>query len=183
MTSGEVAAGDDPYVTEVPLDTGIRDQKLVVTGWFASHADTGTPGPHVHLSTNDRRNPVLKTSQIPDLVEALRVVGGHIDRMWDDKGDTWFTGDEPDDNDPAVIRQRRIDHLVFLDNLQTNFSEIAEILLRSEDMHEATAAIAPLLGVDEVEALGRLNSINLFAMTRIPSEARRKELKNLREHP
>lgn len=117
------------------------------------------------------------------LIEALQVVGGHIDRMWDDKGDTWFTGDEPDDNDPAVIRQRRIDHLVFLDNLQANFPQIAEILLHSEDMHEATAAIAPLLGMDEVEALGRLNSINLFAMTRIPTAARAKELKDLREQP
>lgn len=183
MSSEEVATGDDPYVTEVPLATGIRDQKLVVTGWFASHADTGTPGPHVHISTNDRRNPVLKTSQIPELVEALQVVGGDIDRMWDDKGDTWFTGDEPDDNDPAVIRQGEIDQLVFLDNLRANFPQIAEILLQSEDMHDATAAIAPLLGMDEVEALGRLNSINLFAMTRIPTEARSKRFKDLREQP
>lgn len=119
------------------------------------------------------------TSQIPEPIEALQVVGGHIDRMWDDKGDTWFTGDEPDDNDPAVVRQSRIDHLVFLDNLQANFSQVVEILLQSEDMHEATAAIAPLLGMDE--ALGRLNSINLFAMTRVPTEARRKELKGLRD--
>jgi hypothetical protein len=111
------------------------------------------------------------------------VVGGHIDRMWDDKGDTWFTGDEPDDNDPAVVRQSRIDHLVFLNNLQANFSQVVEILLQSEDMHEATTAVAPLLGMDEVEALGRLNSINLFAMTRVPTEARRKELKGLRGQP
>jgi hypothetical protein len=183
MSSEEIAPGDDPYVTEMAMDTGIRDQRLVVSGWFASHADTGTPGPHVHISTNDRRNPVLRTSQIPDLVEALHVVGGHIDRMWDDKGDTWFSGDEPDDNDPAVIRQRRIDQLVFLDNLRANFSQIAGILLQSEDMHEATAAIAPLLGMDEADALGRLNGINLFAMTRVPTEARSTELKDLREQP
>ena len=125
------------------VDTGIRDQRLVVSGWRASHADTGTPGPHVHLSTNDSQNPVLKTSQIPELVDALHKVGGRIDRMWEQDGATWFTGDEPDDNDPAVIRQRRIDHLVLLDNLRAHFPEIAEILLQSQDMHDASAAIAP----------------------------------------
>jgi hypothetical protein len=163
--------------------TGIRDQRLVVSGWGASHADTGTPGPHVHLSTNDRQNPVLKTSQIPELVDALHMVGGRIDRMWEQDGATWFTGDEPDDNDPAVIRQRRIDHLVLLDNLRAHFSEIAEILLRSDDLHDASTAIAPLLGIDEMEVTYRLNSINLFAMTRTPSEARTKKLADLRQQP
>ena len=183
MGSEVFTPDDEPHETEVALDTGLRDQRLVVSGWFASHADSGTPGPHVHLSTNDKRNPVLKTSQIPELVEALQVVGGHIDRMWEEKGETWFTGDEPDPNDPTVIRQRQIEQLVFLDNLRANFSQIAEILLQSEDMHGASAAIAPLLGMDEVEILGRLNSINLFAMTRVPTEAGREKLKDLREQP
>lgn len=184
--TGRGSAGpsdEDPEDTQASLDTGIRDQTLVVSGWFASHADSGTPGPHVHLRTNDRRNPVLKTSQIPDLVDALHTVGGRIDRMWDEEGATWFTGGEPDDNDPAVIRQRKIDELVLLDNLRTHFSEIAEILLRSEDMHDASTAIAPLLGIDEVEVTYRLNSINLFAMTRVPNEAGRKKLADLRRQP
>jgi hypothetical protein len=137
----------------------------------------------VHLSTNDRQNPVLRTSQIPELVDALHTVGGRIDRMWKQDGETWFTGGEPDDNDPAVIRQRRINHLVLLDNLRTHFAEIAEILLRSQDMHDASTAIAPLLGIDETEVTHRLNSINLFAMTRTPSEARTKELADLRHRP
>ena len=183
MTRDGSTPDDDANDTQTALDTGIRDQRLVVSGWFASHADGGTPGPHVHLSTNDRRNPVLKTSQIPDLVEALQVAGGHIDRMWEEQGETWFTGDWTDHNDPAVIRQRRIDELVFLDNPRANLKQIAEILLESEDMHDATAAIAPLLGMDEVEALGRLNGINLFAMTRVPTEARSRKLKDLRQQP
>lgn len=82
-----------------------------------------------------------------------------------------------------MIRQRRIDHLVLLQNLRTHFSEIAEILLRSQDMHDASTAIAPLLGIDEMEVTHRLNSINLFAMTRTPSEAIAKELAALRQEP
>jgi hypothetical protein len=168
---------------QAALDTGIRDQRLVVSGWFASHADSGTPGPHVHLSTNDRQNPVLKTSQIPELVAALNLVGGRIDRMWETEGAENPYGDAPDDNDPAVIRQRRIDHLVLLDNLRAHFPEISEILLRSDDLHDASTAIAPLLGIDETEVEYRLNSINLFAMTRTPSEARTKKLADLRQQP
>jgi hypothetical protein len=49
--------GEDEGAQAV-VDTGIRDQRLVVSGWAASHADTGTPGPHVHLSTNDWQTPV-----------------------------------------------------------------------------------------------------------------------------
>jgi hypothetical protein len=100
---------------QVAMDTGIRDQRLIVSGWFASHADSGTRGPHVHLGTGDGRDPVLRTSQIPELVDALNLVGGRIDRMWETDGAEYPFPDAPDDNDPAVIRRRRIDHLTFFD--------------------------------------------------------------------
>jgi len=178
------APGEDHETgdAQVAMRTGIRDQWLVVSGWVASHADTGTPGPHVHLSTDDRQNPVLKTSQIPELVDALNLVGERIERLWATDGADYRVG-KPDDNDPAVIRQRRIDHLSLLDNVQAHLSEIVEILLRSQDMHDASTAIAPLLGIDEMEVTYRLNGINLFAMTRRPSEARAKELADLRQQP
>jgi hypothetical protein len=44
-------------------------------------------------------------------------------------------------------------------------------------------AIAPLLGIDEFEVSYRLDNINLFAMTGRPSEARAKELADLRREP
>src|SRR3954451_4643505 len=135
--------GDD---AQAAIDTGIRGQRMAVSGWFASHADSGTQGPHVHLSTNDRRDAVLKTSQIPELVDALNAVGGRIDRLWETDGADYPFSDV-DDNDPAVIRQRRIEQLVLLDNLRDHFTEIAEILLRSDDLHDASTAIAPLLGI------------------------------------
>jgi hypothetical protein len=181
MSSQGPGEDRDTGDAQVAMRTGIRDQRLVVSGWFASHADTGTPGPHVHLSANDSQNPVLKTSQIPELIDALNLVGERIERLWETDGADYPFGDS-DDNDPAVIRQRRIDHLVLLDNLRAHFSEIAEILLRSQDMNVASTAIAPLLGIDEMEVTYRLNSINLFAMTRRPSEARVKELAGLRSN-
>lgn len=181
MSNEEPGEDRDTGDPQVALRTGIRDQRMVVSGWFASHADSGTRGPHVHLSTNDRNDPVLRTSQIPELVDALNVVGERIDRSWETDGADYPFGDAPDDNDPAVIRQRRINQLVLLENLRAHFSEIAEILLRSQDMHDASAAIAPLLGIDELEVTHRLNNINLFAMTRTPSEATAKELTRLRQ--
>src|SRR5690242_3362797 len=59
---------DDADV-QVTLATGRRGQRLVLSGWISSHADTGTPGPHVHLGTNDGDDAVLKTSQIPSLID------------------------------------------------------------------------------------------------------------------
>jgi hypothetical protein len=165
------------------MQTGVHGQTLDIDGWFASHADTGTPGPHVRLVANGINGAVLKTSQIPELIECLNLVAERIDRLWEREGDEYPFSDAPDDNDPAVIRQGRIDHLVLLQHLRTNFTEIAEILLRSRDMHDASTAIAPLLGIDEMDVTHRLNSINLFAMTRTPSEATTKELADLRQQP
>lgn len=167
------------------MKTGVHGQVLNINGWFASHADTGTPGPYVRLIANGLNGAVLKTSQIPELIECLDLVAERIDRQWERQGDEYLQnfGDAPDDNDPNVIRERRIDNLILLQNLRTHFAEIAEILLHSEDMRDSSRAIAPLLGIDEMEVTYRLNSINLFAMTRVPSEAGVKELDRLRQQP
>ncbi len=183
-TSGIEEANEHEDAT-ASMETGIYGQVLNINGWFASHADTGTPGPHVRLVARGVNGAVLKTSQIPELIDCLTLVAERIDRQWERDGDEYLQGfgDAPDDNDPAVIRERRIDALVLLENLRTHFAEIAEILLRSQDMHDASTTIAPLLGIDEFEVSYRLNSINLFAMTRTPSEARTKELALLRQQP
>jgi len=54
---------------------------------------------------------VLKFSQIPELVDCLNLVATRIDQQWERDGEEYF-GDAPDDNDPEVIRQRRIDQPV-----------------------------------------------------------------------
>ena len=183
MSNEGPAEDRDSGDAEMAMRTGICDQWLVVSGWFASHADTGTRGPHVRLMANGVNGAVLKTSQIPELIDCLNLVGERIDRLWESEGADYPFPEAPDDNDPDVMRQRRIDHLVLLDNLRAHFPEIAEILLRTQDMHDASAAIAPLLGIDEMEVTYRLNSINLVAMTRTPSETRTKELADLRQQP
>lgn len=184
MANGDADTEDrDTGDAEAALRTGIRDQWLVVSGWGASHADTGTPGPHVHLSTNDGRDPVLKTSQIPQLVDALNLVGGRIDRMWEEDGATWFTGDEPDDNDPAVIRQRRIKDLEFQDRVAASLPAVLAIITQAENSTDAMDSLAPLLGVDDVEVLARLSKFSLMSLTRGAQTARTEKLAELRQQP
>ena len=171
---------DDDGDTQAALRTGIRDQWLVVSGWGASHADTGTPGPHLHLSTNDGSNPVIRTSQIPDLIDALHKVGGRIDQMWEKDGETWFTGNEPDPNDPAFRKQKRIEDLELRTRLADQWTEVARILLDAADAHEAAVLLAPMLGVDDVQVLASLTRFSLFTVTRDARANREQFLKDLR---
>ena len=167
------------------METGVRDQRLVITGWFASHADSGTRGPHVRLSIPGNNGAVVRTDQVPELIDNLNAVREQIDRQWAEQGEQFLAEDDNwiDANDPAVIRQRRIDHLEFLERLRMHFSEVADILLKAEDIHAAAALIAPLLGVGDVEVEVRLNSISLFSLTRVATAARAEMLRDLRQAP
>jgi hypothetical protein len=171
----------DDGSAETAVRTGIRDQWLVVSGWGASHADTGTPGPHVRLGTNDGRDPVLKTSQISDLVDALHTVGGRIDQMWEMDGSTWFTGDEPDDNDPAVQRQHRIESLELHTLIADHWAEVATLLEDADNTDQAMERIGSLLGVDETRILILFHRFSLFTLTRGARQARARTLAELRE--
>lgn len=167
------------------METGVRDQTLVITGWMASHADGGTPGPHLRLSSPSINGAVLRTDQVPELIDHLNAVRERMDQQWSAHGEGFLAAydDWIDDNDPEVIRQRRIGQLDFLDRLRKHFSQVAAILVEADDIHAASAAIAPLLGVDEVEVEIRLNNISLFALTRSASAARAEMLRELREQP
>jgi hypothetical protein len=180
MRSSGIEKANQHEDATASMETGVHGQTLVIDGWFASHADTGTRGPHVRLVADGTNGAVLRTSQVPELVECLNLVAERIDRQWERDGGTYAFPDAPDDNDPVVIRERRVDHLVLLQKLRTHLPEVAAILLRSHDMHDAAAAIAPLLGIDELEVTYRLNNVNLFAMTRAPSQAVAEELADLR---
>jgi hypothetical protein len=173
MTTDALA---DDGSADARLSTGIRDQRLIVEGWIASHADSGTPGPHVHLRTNDRRNPVLKTSQVPELIDGLRLVAERIDRQW--AADPAYPFG-PDHNDPAVIRQERIAELQFVEELYAHFAEVAALLLAAEDMERSWEPIAAVLGVDEFEVSIRLGRVSLWAFPRRAAAARADELRAL----
>jgi hypothetical protein len=160
------------------LSTGIRDQRLVVEGWIASHADAGTPGPHVHLRTSDRKDAVLKTSQVPALIDGLTQVAAYIDRAWAEEPNYPFG---PDYNDPAVIRQQRIRDLEFLDALHARLPAVVALLLGAEDHAAVSPAIGELLGYGEGETDVRLRGINMFAFTRVTAAARAQQLAELRQ--
>jgi len=183
--NGDISGRSEDEDPERAMETGVRDQTLVITGWFASQADSGTPGPHVRLWSGGVNGAVLRTNQIPELIDNINAVRERIDRQWDEQGEEFLAAydDWIDDNDPEVILQRRIDHLDFVDRLRTHFSQVAAILVQAADIHAASAAIAPLLGVDEVEVEVRLNNISLFSLTRTPSAARAEILRELRDQP
>ncbi len=183
MGTGQDEEAADDGDAEASLETGIRDQRLNIAGWFASHADTGTRGPHVHLGTNDGRNPVLSTRQIPELIAALTLVAERIDRLWEKDSAEYPFGDEPDDNDPAVIRQRRIADLELHDRVAANLPEVLALITQAESSADAMGPVGALLGVDDVEALARLSRFSLWSLTRGGQAARTRKLAELRQQP
>jgi hypothetical protein len=170
---------------QVALHTGIRGQRLLIQGWFASHADSGAPGPHVRLHAGGPMDPVLKTSQIPALIKGLSLVADRIDAQWERDGEDYLQTlvDAPDPNDPAVVRQRKIQDLELHDLIATHWSEVATLVADSENTDGAVERVAALLGVDEVRVLIRLSQFSLFSLTRGARAARARTLEELREQP
>jgi len=103
--------------------------------------------------------------------------------MWETDGSTWFTGDEPDDNDPAVKRQHRIESLELHSLVADHWTEIAALLVDADHTDEAIERISALLGVDETRVLVLFHRFSLFTLTRGAREARAGTLERLRESP
>jgi len=183
-----VAEANEHEDATASMETGVHGQILNIKGWFASHADTGRPGPHLHLSvggSSNMRGAVLKTSQIPELIDCLNLVAERIDNQWEAQGDDFLRtfGDEPDDNDPAVIRQRRVDHLILNQKIAEHITEIVDVVVRADDIHDATSSIAALLGVEEMALQAHLLNFSLFALTRATRAAQAEQLQELLEQP
>ena len=182
-TSGIEEAREHEDATASML-TGVQDQILEINGWFASHADTGRPGPHVRLVARGSTDAVLKTSQIPELIDCLNLVAERIDRQWERDGAEYvrtYFGDAPDDNDPAVIRQRRIEQLELNELVAAHITEVVEIIAGAADIHEATDAVAALLGVEPMAIQMHLDSYSLFGLSRGSRAAQARKLQELRD--
>lgn len=175
---------DQREEAEAVLDTGIRGQRLVINGWFASHADCGSPGPHVRLHASGDLDAVLTTTQIPALVEGLTTVAERIDRLWETEGEEFLeaTGlaQAPDPNDPAVQRQRHVEDLELHSLIADHWTEVAALLLDADDTTDAIEQIGAALGVDPVRVLARLSRFSLFTVTRGARAARAGTLEELR---
>ncbi len=168
---------DDDEDAHATVATGIRNQCLCVDGWFASHADSGTPGPHIRLRTTDGRDAVLAVDQVPTLIEALTAVARRIERLWDRDG-ARYTEDvlrhSPDPNDPEVQRKGEIRRLELVDAVAANARDIVELVRRADSTDEALASVASLLEIDEVDVLITLARFDLLSLTQ-PAAARRTE--------
>lgn len=166
--------GDDEDAV-VGVDTGRRGQRLICDCWFASHADSGTPGPHLHLRTSDGETPVLRTDQLPTLITALTTVAERIERLWATDGDQYAAEvvlRAPDPQDPHVIAQRRRDRLKFTQAVLDNLPEVTRRLTEASSTDEALISIAALLDVDEVDVMVGLAHFDLLTLTRPATERR-----------
>ena len=167
--------GGDDTDAVVAVETGRRGQRLICEGWFASHADSGTPGPHIHLRTSDAEPPVLRTDQLSTLITALTTVAERIDRLWATDGDQYAAEvvlRSPDPQDPRVIRQRRRKRLRFTQAVLDNLPDVMRLLTEASSTDEALIHIAALLDVDEVEVMVGLARFDLLTLTRPATERR-----------
>ena len=177
MPLNDPADGDDRDDNDavVTLETGRRGQRLICEGWFASHADSGTPGPHLHLRTSDDATAVLRTDQLPSLITALTTVAERIDRLWATDGDQYAAEvvlRSPDPQDPRVIQQRRRKRLRFTQDVVDNLPEVMRLLTEASSADEALVNIAALLDVDEVDVMVGLARFDLLTLTRPATERR-----------
>jgi len=167
--------GSDAEEAAAAVETGRRGQQLICEGWFASHADSGTPGPHVHLRTSDGQDPVLRTDQVPSFAAALSVVAERIDRLWEAEGAAYAEDvvlRSPDPQDPEIRRQRYLERLRFTQRLAENLPEVMRLLTQASSTDEALIDIGALLGVDEAEVMVRLARFDLLTLTRAATERR-----------
>ena len=138
----------------------------------------------MRLGATGEMDPVLRTDQIPAVIDGLTTVAERIDRQWERDGqgllqDTNFAK-APDPNDPAVQLQRRVEDLELHNLIADQWNELAPILLDAENTDDAVSRIASLLDVDEVRVLVRLSRFSLFSLTRGGRERRAETLAALR---
>lgn len=161
--------------SEVAVDTGPRGQRLIFESWFASHADSGTPGPHVHLRTSDQETAVVRTDQVPRVIEALTKVAQHVDKQWAAHGDEYAADvvlRAPDPQDPVVVEEQRQRRFRFTQAVHENLPEVMRLLTDASSTDEAIDSIAALLRVDVVDVMVGLPRFDLLTLTRPATERR-----------
>ncbi|TQK71521.1 hypothetical protein [Nocardioides sp. SLBN-35] len=155
-----------------------RNQSVVVSGWFATHADAGTPGPHLRVSASDLEDLVVRTDQVPQLCALLQLMARRVEESWAVDGEQY--ADEvvrraPDPQDPAVERAAALDRLRFAAAVGDRLEEVVAVIRAAESTDEAIDEVAALLDLDPGPVLGRLTRFNLLGLTR-PATARRWQL-------
>lgn len=152
-----------------------RDRSVVVDGWFASHADSGTPGPHLRLRASDFEELVIRTDQVPMLCALLTAVAERIDAQWAVDGQQY--ADEvvrrsPDPQDPEVERASALARLRFVASVGERADEVLALIRAAGSTDEAVDSVAALLDADPADVLVRLARFNLLGLTRPATERR-----------
>ncbi|KAB2811105.1 hypothetical protein F9L07_04030 [Pimelobacter simplex] len=152
-----------------------RDRSVVVDGWFASHADSGTPGPHLRLRASDFEELVIRTDQVPMLCALLTAVAERIDAQWAVDGQQY--ADEvvrrsPDPQDPEVERAAALARLRFVASVGERADEVLALIRAADSTDEAVDSVAALLDADPADVLVRLARFNLLGLTRPATERR-----------
>ncbi|MFJ9315606.1 hypothetical protein ACIRN4_15545 [Pimelobacter simplex] len=152
-----------------------RDRSVVVDGWFASHADSGTPGPHLRLRASDFEELVIRTDQVPMLCALLTAVAERIDAQWAVDGQQY--ADEvvrrsPDPQDPEVERASALARLRFVASVGERADEVLALIRAADSTDEAVDSVAALLDADPADVLVRLARFNLLGLTRPATERR-----------
>jgi hypothetical protein len=160
---------------DAAMPSARRNQSVVVSGWFATHADAGTPGPHLRLSASDLEDLVVRTDQVPQLCALLQAMAQRVDERWAVDGERY--ADEvvrraPDPQDPEVQRAAALDRLRFTAAVGDRLDEVVALIRAAESTDEAIEAVAALLDADPVHVLGRLTRFNLLGLTRPATERR-----------
>jgi hypothetical protein len=118
---------------------------------------------------------VLRTDQVPGLVQALSRVSATIEGMWAHEGDRYAEDHvlrSPDPQDPEVIKQRHVEHLKFMQLIADNLTEVIPMLTQAASTDEALLNLAAFLGVDEAEVMIRLARFDMLALTRAAYDRR-----------
>ena len=151
-----------------------RGRSVVVEGWLASHADSGTPGPHLRLRASDFEDLVVRTDQVPLLCALLTSVAERTEARWAREGERYaeVVRRAPDPQDPEVERSRVLARLRFVAAVAEHADEVLAVIRGAESTDEAVAGVAALLGAEPADVLSGLARFNLLALTRPATERR-----------
>ena len=166
---------DDGDYSQIAIDTGRRGQRLIFEGWFASHADSGTPGPHVHLRTSDQETIVVRSDQVPSVIDALTKAAQHVQGQWAEHGDEYAADvvlRAPDPQDPAALEAQGQARLRFTQAVHDNLTEVMRLLITASSTDEAIDSIAAMLKIEDVHVMVGLARFDLLALTRPATERR-----------
>jgi hypothetical protein len=139
---------------------------------------------HVHLRTSDQETAVVRSDQVPQLIDSLTKVAQHIENQWATHGDDYAADvvlRAPDPQDHIVAERQRQKRLRFMQAVRDNLVEVMQLLTDASSTDEALISIARLLKVDEGEVMIGLARFDLLALTQPATQRRLAMIENAQD--